>query len=196
MIHSVVINLGYGDLYEGYPVVTAGLWALNNPRPQQFIGSLPPAPNLVELYRNWQSIYQRLVRSLALSQDGKILASGSRDRTIRLWNVESGQCLQILAGHTSGVQCVAFSHDGNTLASGSNDKTIRLSKKWVENPVLLGRLFLVLDIFFKNLNWRSTHRRGKIARTPKSIFTVWLCESSFAIHSARYTFKRIYYLRN
>ena len=60
MIHSVVINLGYGDLYEGFPVVTAGLWTLNNPRPQQFIGSLPPAPNLVELYRNWQSMYQSL----------------------------------------------------------------------------------------------------------------------------------------
>jgi hypothetical protein len=60
MIHSVVINVGYGDLYEGFPVVTAGLWTLNNPRPQQFIGSLPPAPNLVELYRNWQSMYQSL----------------------------------------------------------------------------------------------------------------------------------------
>ncbi|MBW4668804.1 MAG: CHAT domain-containing protein [Cyanomargarita calcarea GSE-NOS-MK-12-04C] len=60
MIYSVVINLGYGNLSEGFPVVTVGLWALNNPRPQQFVGSLPPAPNLVDLYRNWRLIYQNL----------------------------------------------------------------------------------------------------------------------------------------
>lgn len=60
MIYSVVINLGYGNLSEGFPVVTVGLWALNNPRPQQFVGSLPPAPDLVDLYRNWRLIYQSL----------------------------------------------------------------------------------------------------------------------------------------
>ncbi|MEO1373514.1 MAG: CHAT domain-containing protein [Cyanobacteria bacterium J06635_10] len=65
MIHSVIINLGHGNLHEGFPVVTAQLRELNNPHPQQFTGSLPPAPNLVELYRTWQFIYQSLyVRSV------------------------------------------------------------------------------------------------------------------------------------
>ncbi|MDF5719540.1 MAG: NB-ARC domain-containing protein [Rhizonema sp. PD37] len=67
MICSVVINLGYGSLYKGFPVVSAGLWGLDNPRPQQFVGSLPPASNLVDLYRNWLLMYQCLCNRLASS---------------------------------------------------------------------------------------------------------------------------------
>ncbi|MEM7555915.1 MAG: NB-ARC domain-containing protein [Cyanobacteria bacterium P01_A01_bin.84] len=70
MIHSVIINLGIGDLYEGFPVVTAGLWEFNNPRPQQFKGSLPPAPDLVDLYGKWRLIYQNLCdRAIAIPFD-------------------------------------------------------------------------------------------------------------------------------
>jgi WD40 repeat protein len=78
MIHSVIINLGYGNLYEGFPLVTAGLWELNNPRPQQFIGSLPPAPNLVELYRNWRLIYQGLCDRIAYAPRGYTPTSSFR----------------------------------------------------------------------------------------------------------------------
>ncbi|OKH43490.1 hypothetical protein NIES2101_30365 [Calothrix sp. HK-06] len=60
MVYSVVINLGYGNLFEGFPVITVGLRSANNPRPQQFIGSLAPAPYLVELYRKWRMIYETL----------------------------------------------------------------------------------------------------------------------------------------
>ena len=67
MIHSVIINLGIGDLYEGFPVVTVGLRELNNPRPQKFVGNLPPAPNLIELYRNWRLMYQNLCDRLPRS---------------------------------------------------------------------------------------------------------------------------------
>ncbi|MDF5730281.1 MAG: tetratricopeptide repeat protein, partial [Rhizonema sp. PD38] len=66
-IYSVVINLGYGNLYKGFPVVSAKLWELNNPRPQQFVGSLPPASNLVDLYRNWLLMYQCLHNCLTSS---------------------------------------------------------------------------------------------------------------------------------
>ncbi|MGB3756289.1 MAG: CHAT domain-containing protein [Rivularia sp. (in: cyanobacteria)] len=65
MIHSVGINLGYGNLYEGFPVVTVKLWELNNPRPQQFVGSLPAASVLIDLYRNWRLIYQNLCDRLS-----------------------------------------------------------------------------------------------------------------------------------
>ncbi len=60
MIKSVVINLGNGDLEKGFPVVTAQLWAVGNALPQQFIGSLPAAPNVVGLYKQWQSMYRIL----------------------------------------------------------------------------------------------------------------------------------------
>ena len=60
MSKSVVIDLGSGDLSSGFPRVTAQIWTAGHPHPEQFIGSLPPAPSLIDLYRNWQLIYRNL----------------------------------------------------------------------------------------------------------------------------------------
>jgi energy-coupling factor transporter ATP-binding protein EcfA2 len=60
MSKSVVINLGSGDLYNGFPIVTAQLWSAGTPRPQQFVGSLAAAPTLIELYKIWQSNYKNI----------------------------------------------------------------------------------------------------------------------------------------
>jgi WD40 repeat protein len=64
--------------------------------------------------------------SVTFSPDGQTIASASEDRTLRLWNVKTGESLSILHGHTSMVSSVAFSPDGQTVASGSADLTIRL----------------------------------------------------------------------
>lgn len=66
------------------------------------------------------------VYSVACSPDGRILASGGRDDTIKFWDMVSGRELRTLAGHAGAVRSVTFSPDGLTLASGSEDKTIRL----------------------------------------------------------------------
>jgi WD40 repeat protein len=66
------------------------------------------------------------VNSLAFSPDGSILASGSNDKSVRLWNVADGRLLYKLTGHTNTVRSVAFSPDGTTVASGSEDGTVRL----------------------------------------------------------------------
>jgi WD40 repeat protein len=63
---------------------------------------------------------------VAFSPDGKTLASGSADHTIKLWEVATGKEQATLKGHTRVVTSVAFSPDGKTLASGSTDKTIKL----------------------------------------------------------------------
>jgi len=70
--------------------------------------------------------HSREVNSVAFSPDERLLASGSSDKTIKLWNVETGKCIRTLTGHADSVYSVAFSPDGRYLASGSWDKTIKL----------------------------------------------------------------------
>jgi WD40 repeat protein len=66
------------------------------------------------------------VWTIAFSPDGQLLASGSDDQTIRLWNAHDGTCLTVLQGHTGGVTSVSFSPNGQLLASASDNSSIRL----------------------------------------------------------------------
>lgn len=66
------------------------------------------------------------IYSIAISPDGQTLASGSFDKTIKLWELSTGSLIQTLSNHSKGVCCVAISPDGQMLASGSWDETIKL----------------------------------------------------------------------
>lgn len=66
------------------------------------------------------------VRTVSFSPDGAMLASGSADRTVRIWDLASGRERQLLLGHKGFVSCVEFSPDGGTLASASWDGALKL----------------------------------------------------------------------
>jgi WD40 repeat protein len=62
----------------------------------------------------------------AFSPDGKLLATGSSDKTIKLWDVATGAEKATLTNHEDVIRCLAFSPDGMTLGSASTDRTVRL----------------------------------------------------------------------
>jgi hypothetical protein len=66
------------------------------------------------------------VRSVSFSPDGTRALSCSEDRTVRLWDVDSGRCLHAFEGHSDSVLSVAWSLDGQRALSGSHDQTVRL----------------------------------------------------------------------
>ena len=71
------------------------------------------------------------VNTIAFNWDGSLLASGSSDNTVRLWNTTTGQLLNTLAGHTGYAESLAFSPDGRRLVSSGEDSSVRL---WGTGP--------------------------------------------------------------
>jgi WD40 repeat protein/class 3 adenylate cyclase/GTPase SAR1 family protein len=84
--------------------------------------NLPPGVRLVRTLRG----HTGWIGRIAWSPDGRMLASPSLDKTIRLWDPETGQCLHTLEGHKGWITSVAFDRTGRTLASGGDDKTVNL----------------------------------------------------------------------
>ncbi|WNG22447.1 WD40 repeat domain-containing protein [Cystobacter fuscus] len=74
----------------------------------------------------WTKKFEGSVLATAFSPDGRVLASGSHDSGVRLWDVSRGELLAELKGHTAEVHAVAFSPDGRLLASGGRPGEIRI----------------------------------------------------------------------
>ena len=77
-------------------------------------------------YKQYEIGTRDYVRSVAISPDGKLIASGFLYEGIKVWEVESGLPLRSLRGHTASVNSISFSPDSQCLASGSRDCTIKL----------------------------------------------------------------------
>ncbi|RKK24130.1 hypothetical protein BFJ66_g15940 [Fusarium oxysporum f. sp. cepae] len=88
--------------------------------------------NVPKVEENWDACLLTLeghsgsVMSVVFSHDSKKVASASYDKTIRIWNAETGKCERELKGHGDLVNSVVFSHDSKKVASASLDKTVRI----------------------------------------------------------------------
>ncbi|MCK4312328.1 MAG: caspase family protein, partial [Candidatus Cloacimonetes bacterium] len=96
------------------------------------------------------------VRSVAFSSDGKYLASGSWDNTVKIWELSNSKFreIQTLIGHSNSVNSVAFSSDGEYLASGSWDNTVKIwelsNNKFTEIQTLIGHSNSVNSVAFSS----------------------------------------------
>ncbi|KAL6811852.1 WD40-repeat-containing domain protein [Trichoderma camerunense] len=134
---------------------------------------------------NWDSLLQTLeghsglVWSAVISTDGQKIVSGSWDKTIRIWDIESGSLLQTLEGHPERVWSVAISTDGQTIVSGSQDAHVRI---W---DARLGSLLKTLEGHSERV-WAvaiSSDCRRIVSGSCDKTARVWDLESGSLLHT-------------
>lgn len=66
------------------------------------------------------------ITSIAISPDDRLVAAGSLDKIVRVWDLQTAQEIEKLQGHKDSVYSVTFTPDGQKIVSGSLDKTLRV----------------------------------------------------------------------
>jgi small GTP-binding protein len=128
-------------------------------REQEYVKLLeacqPPAMSpAVEAPTASKQVAERVIRlahetwifAYAFSQDGKRALTGCADKTVRLWDLETGRCLRVLTGHTEEVWSVEWSTDQRRALTGASDHTVRV---W---DVQTGRCLQVFEGHTKYIN--------------------------------------------
>ncbi len=117
---------GYGNAIPEFPT----LLKKNSPEEEEareLINRLPDCRLLwnSKEFPSIRGLFQAVL-TIAYSPDGKYLAAGSENRTIKIWNISTQQEIVTLSGHAKGVSSIAYSPDGKYLASGSYDSKIKI----------------------------------------------------------------------
>ncbi len=112
------------------------------------------------------------VNSVSFSKDGKYIASGSNDYTVKLWDVSTGKLVKKFKGHTGWVTSVSFSNDGKYIASGSGDQTVKL---W---DVSTGKLLKEFKGHSSSVTSVSFSNDGKFIASGSYDYTVKIWEFS------------------
>ncbi|KAG0208294.1 hypothetical protein BGX28_000686 [Mortierella sp. GBA30] len=107
---------GPGWVASGGLDKTVNLWDIKEGRSGQFgsLGSIPETSSKASIY------------ALACNPSGSVLATGSPEKIVRVWDPRSGQRITKFAGHTDNIRALLISESGDTILSASSDTTIKL----------------------------------------------------------------------
>jgi WD40 repeat protein len=135
----------------------------------------PPGTSLIRTLEG----HSGMVYDVALRGDGRCAVSASSDKTLKVWDVESGRELRTLEGHTQSVLGVALSGNGRRAVSGSYDKTLKVwdVESGRELRTLQGHTKSVLDVALS-----GSGRRAVSASDDKTL-KVWDVESGRELHT-------------
>jgi small GTP-binding protein len=136
---------------------------------------LPPAVKLLHTFEGQRNE----VYSLAFHPQGRMLASGSSDETLKLWDAQSGELLHTLEGHLGPVYSLAFDPQGRMLASGSSDETIKL---WDAHS---GKLLRTLEGHLGDVYSLVFHPQARMLASGSSDKTLklWVAHSGELLHT-------------
>lgn len=188
LVCALMLLFGFSESwYDQYRRIYSSLSAKLIPHEQHsapreaFIGK-PQQTNLREVFLiNTLSGHTNVISSVAVSRDGKTIASSGDDRNIKLWNLSTGTEIATLRGHTARVNVVAISPNGKILASGSDDNTIKI---W---NFKTGKLLTTLTDHSDAVHTLAISRDGQtlVSGSDDKTVKVWNLATGELIHSFR-----------